>query len=642
MKIRTIGPAGRLIIGAILGILAGVIFGDYCKVLNPIGVGYVMLLQAPIYPLLVSALIHGLGTLSPCTFGSLFKRGWIFYLAAWGITLGAIFILVQAIPRVNAPFVINPAQKGQSASSILQLFLPANLFTDIAGNLVPAVVIFSVLYGLAIQRFKNKENILNVFEAISTASIKIWNWVAILAPIGVFALFADLAGTVSLAQLESLTLYILLFAIGSVVLAFWVLPAVISALTDLPIRKLLKTMRNGIIMGAVTTISATAIPYVIEAVGKLAAEHNITDEKRETLVKTTVSITYPLGQLGNLFVYLFMFFSFYYFKQPVDIMEQVLLPILTLLSSFGSPTAAVNSVAFLSAWLNIPGDATELFVETLAITRYFQVIATVVGFYFIPILVIFAFYGRLKIKPFRLISSLVIPALIFGIITFGLFHLEGWLIPRRVNTYLSFSLPESVTNGVDVTVHKTAETVEIKPEDASLNETSLDRIKRTGVLRVGYNVFPIPFCYLNNKGELVGYDVAFAYELARSLNVKLVFIPFDWNSLVKDLKASHYDIAMAGIYVTNERIESVKVSDSYFRGPLVMVVPSKQAHKFLSRQKIAEIKDLKIAVFYDQVFLNLVNETFPQAQMKVVSNLEEMAEFNDFDAVISNGGPTFE
>ena len=34
--------------------------GDYCKVLNPIGVGYVMLLQAPIYPLLVSTLIHGL------------------------------------------------------------------------------------------------------------------------------------------------------------------------------------------------------------------------------------------------------------------------------------------------------------------------------------------------------------------------------------------------------------------------------------------------------------------------------------------------------------------------------------------------------------------------------------------------------
>ncbi len=150
IKNKTIGLAGWLIIGAILGIAAGVFLGDYCKVLNPIGVGYVMLLQAPIYPLLVSALIHGLGTLSPCTFVRLFKRGWIFYLVAWGITLGAIFILIYAIPRVTAPSVIDPTQKEQSTSSIIQLFLPANLFTDLASNFVPAVVIFSVLYGLAI------------------------------------------------------------------------------------------------------------------------------------------------------------------------------------------------------------------------------------------------------------------------------------------------------------------------------------------------------------------------------------------------------------------------------------------------------------------------------------------------------------
>jgi len=309
-----------------------------------------MLLQAPIYPILVSALYHGLGTLSPCTFVRLFKRGWIFYLVAWGITLGAIFMLMHAIPRVTAPSVIDPTQKEQSTSSIIQLFLPANLFTDLASNFVPAVVIFSVLYGLAIQRFKNKENVLSFFEAISTASIKIWNWVAVLAPIGVFALFADLAGKISLIQLESLILYFLLFIYGSVILTFCILPAVISALTDFPIKHVLKEMKDGIIMGAVTTISATAIPYVVEAIRKLAAERNIDDEKRDEIIKTTVSITYPLAQLGNLFVYLFMCFSFYYFKQPANLLEQVFLPVLTLLSSFGSPTAAVNSLAFLSAW----------------------------------------------------------------------------------------------------------------------------------------------------------------------------------------------------------------------------------------------------------------------------------------------------
>ena len=175
-----------------------------------------------------------------------------------------------------------------------------------------------------------------------------------------------------------------------------------------------------------------------------------------------------------------MCFSFYYFKQPANLLEQVFLPALTLLSSFGSPTAAVSSVAFLSAWLNISNDSTELFVETLTMTRYFQVIVTVVGFNFVPILVISAFYGKLKIKPSRLIPSLAFPFLIFGIITFGLFHLEGWLIPKRLNSYLTLSLPTSITSGVDVTIHNTPETVRSHNQNETLNETTLDRIKEQG------------------------------------------------------------------------------------------------------------------------------------------------------------------
>ena len=64
--------------------------------------------------------------------------------------------------------------------------------------------------------------------------------------IGVFALFADLAGKISLIQLESLILYFLLFIVGSVILTFWVLPAVISALTDFPIKHVLKEMKGGL------------------------------------------------------------------------------------------------------------------------------------------------------------------------------------------------------------------------------------------------------------------------------------------------------------------------------------------------------------------------------------------------------------
>ncbi len=67
------------------------------------------------------------------------------------------------------------------------------------------------------------------------------------------------------------------------------------------------------------------------------------------------------------------------------------------------------------------------------------------------------------------------------------------------------------------------------------------------------------------QGELVGYDIAFAYQLARDLNVKLRFIPFEWTSLAQNLTEGRFDIAMAGIYVTEDRLLAFTASTPYFQ-----------------------------------------------------------------------------
>ena len=94
-------------------------------------------------------------------------------------------------------------------------------------------------------------------------------------------------------------------------------------------------------------------------------------------------------------------------------------------------------------------------------------------------------------------------------------------------------------------------------------ETTFERIQRSGTLRVGYNSAAFPFCYFNEQGELVGIDVAMAYELARSLDVKLWFIPFAWDGLRADLGAGRFDIAMSGIYLASDVYNTSL--DSYFR-----------------------------------------------------------------------------
>src|SRR5215475_5207972 len=43
-------------IGAFAGILAGIFFGEYCRVLSPIGSAYIMLLQSAVFPYLICSL----------------------------------------------------------------------------------------------------------------------------------------------------------------------------------------------------------------------------------------------------------------------------------------------------------------------------------------------------------------------------------------------------------------------------------------------------------------------------------------------------------------------------------------------------------------------------------------------------------
>lgn len=49
-----IGLAGWIVIGAVLGVGAGLFLGDEAAVLEPVGTGYVMLLEAMVYPYIIS------------------------------------------------------------------------------------------------------------------------------------------------------------------------------------------------------------------------------------------------------------------------------------------------------------------------------------------------------------------------------------------------------------------------------------------------------------------------------------------------------------------------------------------------------------------------------------------------------------
>ena len=622
-------------VGALLGIFAGIFFGEGCKVLSPIGSAYVMLLQAVVYPYIICSLLHGLGRLTPAMARRLLKRGWIFLILVWVMTFGTILLLIQAIPSVPHRAVIDAATAAASKPHLLTLLIPENPFLDLANNYVPAVVVIAILYGIAIQHYSRKESFLENLDVIRTASVKIWNWIVLLSPLAVFALFADTAGTVDIAQLEHLILYMFIFGAGTFILAFWMLPWVIAAFTPVTPKEVIREIQAGIVLSVATTLSVVALPYIMEASKKLASRHGIAEAERDEIINTTLSISYPLGQLGNFFVYLFIPFAAFLLSIPMNALQKALLPLFTFLSCIGSPSSTVNAVSFLGSWLDFPEIVSSLYVETMTVTRYGQVVVSVVGFAFLTILITFSYYGKIKLRPGRLVKGLLLPTFVFFMIVLGVGHVEKGLAKKGPSPFLSFSLSPAITRGVDVTIVGEAEFIGKDHErPVDLNETTLERIRRTGCLRVAYNESMIPFSYLNNKGELVGYDVAFAYELAKALNVKLEFVPLRFKSGEDDLEAGRFDIIMCGSWASKERIKRFTLSKPYFNSPMALMVPSDKTAGFMNRKDILERGDLTVAVPGGGVMPSLLKELIPNATPVLLKSYQNVAGFKGFDAAL--------
>jgi Na+/H+-dicarboxylate symporter/ABC-type amino acid transport substrate-binding protein len=605
-----------VVLGALAGIVAGVVLGQRTAVLQPFGSAYAMMLQIAVYPYLICVLICGLGRLTPAMARRLLGAGWGVCLFLWGVTLAAIWLLALAIPSTPAPSVLMPAT-AQGAGEFLKLLIPSNPIEALGRNYVPATVVFAFVYGIAIQKIERKAALFEVLEAIQVASVTIWGWIVRFAPIGVFALFADAAGTIEPARLSGLLLYVGLFLTGTLLLAFVVLPAVLAAVTPVGHREILKELQPALVIAAVTTLTVVALPFVQRAAERVATEAGCPEsEERSDVIRAVLSLSYVLVPLGNYFLYLLMLYGAYAYKVRLTTPEELLLPLWTVLSGLGAPSAIVDGATFLGRWLHLPSDLLDLFLETWTVTRYGQVVLSVMGFGFATMLIPLVYFGKVRLRPRRVALAAAMTVALFGVVALGGTALRPLLLHPTGSRLRDLTLDPRLTGEVDATVLNAPASTQAAAGDNS----TLKAIQASGVLRVGYNPNVMPFSYRNDRGELVGYDVTFAYELAHDLGVKLELIPFEWRRLESDLSERRFDVAMAGIYETHDRLQTFAVSRAYYQSSVALVVRAERAEQFRSRAQILALANLRLAVCDDPMLIPMAKFFFPKAAITVVAS----------------------
>ena len=237
----------------------------------------------------------------------------------------------------------------------------------------------------------------------------------------------------------------------------------------------------------------------------------------------------------------------------------------------------------------------------------------------------------------KLVFSLVVSCIVVAAVTLSARYVQSEFVDQQTPSYLTYKLGPDIVEGVNVTVVKPGD--DAATDDASVLAASsfksvLDRIQSVGELRVGYNPYVIPFSYENNDGELVGFDIAYVHRLAADLNVKLRLVPFEWQSMEQDLEDHRFDLAVSGIYVTDDRLEQLSVTDPYFQSEISLIVPAANVDAFLSRAAIEAQTELTVGVFDDPILRPLAARLFPQAEIVVLASYDDLPDHPEVDAAI--------
>lgn len=105
-------------------------------------------------------------------------------------------------------------------------------------------------------------------------------------------------------------------------------------------------------------------------------------------------------------------------------------------------------------------------------------------------------------------------------------------------------------------------------------DVSLQRVMDADELTVvGSGGYP-PFNYIDDNGDVIGFDVDVGAEIAARLGVELNYVTGEWSGLIEGLRAGRYDAILGSMAITEERLQTVNFSIPYYYSGAQLVVRS--------------------------------------------------------------------
>jgi polar amino acid transport system substrate-binding protein len=135
--------------------------------------------------------------------------------------------------------------------------------------------------------------------------------------------------------------------------------------------------------------------------------------------------------------------------------------------------------------------------------------------------------------------------------------------------------------------------------------TTLDRVKRTGVLNdVLVESYP-PFGFIDAGNQLAGFDVDVAKAFAARLGVTLKLATPGWETIMSGRWQGRWDICICSMSPTEERAKVLSLPVQYYSSPAVLTVHKNEQHI----KSVADLSGKRVGVGMGSSYENYVNKT---------------------------------
>lgn len=280
----------------VIGVFVGIDFpelAENAKVLSSI---FLKLIKTVIAPLLFGTLVVGIaGHANLKQIGRMGIKSLIYFEI---VTTIALFIGLAAINISGAGRGIKlPASTEklevtatkQTASDIILHIFPENIAKSVAEGQILQIVIFSIIFGIALAMVSEAKRlpVLEFAESLSEVMFKFTNIIMYFAPIGVGAAVAYTIAHMGFEVLSNLVQ--LLLTLYAALIAFILLVLVpVGLIIKLPFRAFIKAIAEPVSIAFATTSSESALPKAMEAMERIGVPRKI------------VSFVMPTGYSFNL------------------------------------------------------------------------------------------------------------------------------------------------------------------------------------------------------------------------------------------------------------------------------------------------------------------------------------------------------